>query len=182
MLGSLVTEDRMTLTDPFKDVLNLAQRFQQGALFRQYVMRRMGLVIPAAFLMIVTSLAFAFGTVLFIGGTRPLLVLLALLVAPLVLAGSLLVQAYVFLGWLEGRALAKTLGHRARGKPPGLLAALARKHLDADMGAAPPVPWALALIFLAVPLLMLMASMPALAIVAILLHIAGPVVFARLDC
>ena len=115
MLNRLVREGvAMTITDPLKDALNLAQRFQQGALFRQYVVERMWLVVPAALLMLATSLALAFGIVMYVGGTRPLTVLLSLLIAPFVLVGSLFVQAYLFLAWLEGRALAKSLGRRAR--------------------------------------------------------------------
>jgi hypothetical protein len=170
----------MTLTDPFKDALNLANRYQQGEPFRKYVDERMWLVVPAAFLMLATSLAFALGVVMFVGGTRPLMVLLSLLIAPLVLAGSLFVQGYVFLSWLEGRALAKSLGRRAR-KARGRVAALVQKHLDADLGTPPPVPWLLGGIFLVLPLLMLLVAAPTLAFGVIVLHALAPVAFARLD-
>ena len=149
----------MTLTDPLKDAMNLANRFQKGELFQKYVVERMWLVVPAALLMLVTSLALAFGVVMFVGGTRPLMVLLSLLVAPLVLIGSLFEQGYVFLSWLEGRALAKSLGRRAR-KPRGRAAAWIEKQLDADLGAAPPVPWLLAGIVLVLPLLFLLMASP----------------------
>ena len=170
----------MTLTDPLKDALNLANRFQQGELFRKYVVERMWLVVPAAFLMLATSLALAFGIVMFVGGTRPLMVLLSLLLAPLVLVGSLFVQGYVFLSWLEGRALAKSLGRRAR-KARGRVAAWIQKHLDADLGTLPPVPWLLAAIFLGLPLLSLLMAAPMLAIAVIVLQVLAPVAFARLD-
>ena len=170
----------MTLTDPLKDALNLANRFQHGELFRKYAVERMWLVVPAAFLMLATSLALAFGIVMFVGGTRPLMVLLSLLLAPLVLVGSLFVQGYVFLWWLESRALAKSLGRRAK-KARGRAAAWIQKHLDADLGTLPPVPWLLAAIFLVLPLLSLLIAAPALAIAVIVLHALAPVAFARLD-
>jgi hypothetical protein len=170
----------MTLTDPLKDAMNLANRFQQGELFRKYVVERVWLVVPAALLMLATSLALAFGIVMFVGGTRPLMVLLSLLLAPLVLVGSLFVQGYVFLSWLEGRALAKSLGRRAK-KARGRVAALVQKHFDADLGTAPPVPWLLAGILVGLPLFFLLMAAPMLAIAVIVLHALAPVGFARLD-
>ena len=137
-----------TLTDPLKDALNLAQRFQQATLFRQYVVERLWLVAPAALLMLATGLALAFGIVVYVGGTRPLTVLLSLLIAPFVLVGSLFVQAYLFLSWLEARALAKSLGRRSR-KARARAVAWVERHLEADLGSLPPVPWLLAGIFLA---------------------------------
>lgn len=168
------------ITDPMRDALNLVHRFQEGELFRLYVIERMWLVIPAVLLMLATSLALAFGTVMTIGGTRSIMVLFSLLLAPFVLLGSLFVQGYVFLSWLEGRALARSLGHRAR-RARSRLAAWIEKHLDADLGSVPPVPWVLAAIFLAVPLAMLMLAAPKLAIAVIVLQALGPVAFARLD-
>ena len=168
------------LTDPLKDALNLAQRFQQGALFRRYVVERIWLVVPAALVMLITSLALAFGIVIYVGGTRPLTVLLSLLIAPFVLVGSLFVQAYLFLAWLEARALAKSLARRSR-KARARAVAWVERHLEADLGSAPPVPWLLAGIFLALPLVILMLASPKLAIAVVVLHILTPLAFARLD-
>ena len=170
----------MTFTGPMQEAMNLVQRYQQGELFRRYVTQRMWLVAPAALLIIATSLALAFGIVMFVGGTRPLTVLLSLLLAPFVLAGSLFVQGYVFLSWLEGRSLANSLGHslvKGRGK----LSAWIEKQLDADLGAMPPVPWLLALVFLLLPLVALVLAAPKLAIAVIALQILAPIAFARLD-
>lgn len=170
----------MTITDPMKDALNLAQRYQQGELFRRYVTHRMWLVAPAALLIIATSLALAFGTVAYVGGTRPMTVFLSLLLAPFVLAGSLFVQGYVFLSWLEGRSLEQTLGHRT-GKGRGKLAAWIEKRLEADLGPMPPVPWLFAAIFLLLPLVALVLAVPKLAVAVILLQVLAPIAFARLD-
>lgn len=170
----------MTLTEPLKDAMNLAQRFQQGELFRKYVVERMWLVVPAAALMLATSLALAFGIVVYVGGTRPLTVLLSLLIAPLVLVGSLFVQAYLFLSWLEGRALARSLGRRAR-KARGRAAAWIEGRLDVDLGSLPPVPWLLAAIFLGLPLAILVLAAPKLAFAVIVLQLLAPLAYARLD-
>jgi hypothetical protein len=50
-----------------------------------------------------------------------------------------------------------------------------------DLGAFPPVPWTLAALFLFAPLTMLLmvAPMPALALIA--LSLLAPVIFARFD-
>jgi hypothetical protein len=170
----------MTLTDPLKDALNLAQRYQQGEMFRRYVTQRMWLVAPAALLMAATSLALAFGIVMYVGGTRPMTVFLSLLLAPFVLAGSLFVQGYVFLSWLEGRSLAQSLGHRIV-KGRGKLAAWIEKQLEADLGAMPPVPWVLAAIFILLPLIALVLAAPKLAIAVIVFQVLAPIAFARLD-
>jgi hypothetical protein len=122
----------------------------------------------------------AFGIVVFVGGTRPMTVLLSLLLAPFVLIGSLFVQGYMFLSWLEGRSLAKSLGHSV-GKSRGKLTAWIEKHIEADLGAMPPVPWLLAAIFLLAPLVALAMAAPKLAIAVILLQILAPIAFARLD-
>jgi hypothetical protein len=170
----------MTLTDPVKEAVNLVQRFQQGELFRQYVMQRAWLVIPVALLILVTSLLLAFGIVAYVGGTRPLTVLFSLLLAPLVLVGSLLVQGYLFLSWLEGRALARSLGHRV-GKAPGKAAQWIKRKLGADLGSAPPVPWLPAAILLALPLVALFLASPLIAIAVVAAHVVAPVAYARLD-
>ena len=170
----------MTFTGPMQDALNLVQRYQQGELFRRYVTQRMWLVAPAALLIVATSLVLAFGIVVFVGGTRPMTVLLSLLLAPFVLIGSLFVQGYMFLSWLERRSLAKSLGHSV-GKSRGKLTAWIEKHIEADLGAMPPVPWLLAAIFLLAPLVALAMAAPKLAIAVILLQILAPIAFARLD-
>jgi hypothetical protein len=170
----------MTITGPMKDALDLAHRFQESELFQRYVVQRMWLVAPAALLMLATSLLLAFGTVMYVGGTRSLTVLLSLLLAPFVLVGSLLVQGYVFLAWLEGRAIARSLGHRAK-KQRGRLVAWIARRLDADLGDAPPVPWLFAAILVALPFIALTLSAPTLAIAVMVLQILGPILFARLD-
>lgn len=160
------------------EALNLVQRFQEGEGFRAYVLGRLSLVVPIGLLMILTSLACTAATVLYLGGTRPLFVLLAILLVPFVLVGSLFVQAYAFFSWLESRALARALHRKPR---PGPLAAWLMRKLGVDMGSLPPVPWALAAIFLVLPLAMLVMLAPKLGLLLILLQVLAPIVFARFD-
>lgn len=145
------------------DALNLAHRLKEGAVFRNYLARRLGLVVPLALLALATSIACTAATVLYIGGTHSLLLLLAFFLIPVVLFGSLFVQAYVLLSWLEGRALAKAYPQRMR-RPP-----------------LPAVPWLLAGLALGAPLFFFVLLAPELALPLIGLLIAAPVVYARLD-
>jgi hypothetical protein len=165
------------LLDPLNEGLNLLRRFQEAKGFRSYVMERKALLYPIGMLMVLTSIACAAGTVMYVGGTRSALVLLAMLLVPFVLAGSFFVQAYTFASWLEERALAKAL-HRPRAAGP--IALRLRKH-GMDMGAMPRVPWVLAALFLALPMMLLLSISPALALALIVLHVGAPFAFARLD-
>ncbi len=165
------------LLDPVNQGVDLFKRFREAHGFRTYVMQRMPLLYPIGTLMAVTSMACAAGTVMYLGGTRSALVLLAMLLVPFILAGSLFVQAYTFASWLEERALAKAL-HRP--KAAGPIATLLRKH-GMDMGSMPRVPWVLATVFIALPMTVLWLVSPALAAALIVLHLAAPFAFARLD-
>ena len=166
------------LLDPVNEALTLYRRYQEGQGFKSYVTERRALLVPIGLLVLVTSLACAAATVLYLGGTRSFMVLLAILLVPFVLLGSAFVQAYVYVSWLESRALAKAL-HR-RPKPTGPITA---KLLEAgiDLGSRPPVPWVLAALFLVLPLAMLWLVVPQLAFLLIALHVIAPFAFARLD-
>lgn len=157
------------LLDPVNEAMSLVRRYKEGKGFRGYVRERMKFLVPIGALMFVISVGCAAATVLYLGGTRPILVLFAILLVPFVLIGSFFVQAYTFAAWLENRALSKAL-HR---KPP-----VTR---GIDLGTLPPVPWLLAALFLGLPLLMLFAVVPGVALALILLLVAAPVAFARLD-
>jgi hypothetical protein len=162
------------------DALNLAHRLKEGAVFRNYVLQRLPLIVPLALLTLVASIACTAATVLYIAGTRSFLLLLALFLIPVVLLGSFLVQSYVLLGWLEGRAFAKAYPQHKR-RPPGPLAAFIRRRLGVEMGEVPPVPWVLAAVMLGVPLFLFVLLAPQLALPLIAVLIAAPVVYARFD-
>jgi hypothetical protein len=161
------------------DARGLLQRFQQGEGFQRYVHSRAAFIAPMGLVLLVTSLAFAAATVVFLAGTRFWLGLPALLLSPFVLIGSLAVQLYVLFSWFEGRALALALGHRVAKR--GRAAAWIAKNLHAEMGAAPQVPWVLAALFLAAPFAMLAAVSAKAAIALIAVHVASPILYARFD-
>jgi hypothetical protein len=147
-----------------EDGVDLANRVQGNRPFRSYLEQRAWLVAPAAVLIMIASLACALGLVLFVGGTRPLFVLFSLVLAPFVLAGSLLVQAYVFVSWLEARALAQALGRR-----------LPRRR------KLPIVQSLLAALFVVAPLAMLCSVAPTIGFMIVVLLVAAPFAYARLD-
>ena len=167
------------VTDTLSDARGLLQRFQQSEGFQRYVNSRTAFIAPMGLLLLITSVAFAAASVVFLAGTRVWLGLPALLLAPFILIGSLAVQLYVLFSWLEGRALALALGHRVAKRSPA--AAWIAKNLRAEMGAAPQVPWVFAAIFLAVPLAMLTAVSAKAAIALVVLHVVSPILYARFD-
>lgn len=164
--------------NPLNDGMSLVRRYQTGEGFRAYVKDRMPLLLPIGLLIGFTSLACAASTVLYLGGTRSVLVLFAMLLVPIVLAGSFFVQAYVFANWLESRALARAL-HRKPAHSGAI--ALQLRRAGIDMGTMPPVPWMLAVVFLGLPFAMLFQVAPSFAALLVFLHIVAPLAFARLD-
>jgi hypothetical protein len=144
----------------------LMARMQVGEAFRGYLSRRVALVAPAGLVFLLVSLACAGATVVFLGGLHSWLALPALALAPLVLVGGVYVQGLVFLSWLEGRALARALGHRPRG---------------ATKMPLPRVPWLLAVPALLLPLLLLATVSVQAALVLVAAIALVPVLYARLD-
>jgi hypothetical protein len=143
-----------------REARNLAQRFEQGELFRLYVRRRLWLIGPLCAVMLATSVACAAATIVLFTEIAPWLALVGILLAPLVLFGSLLLQAYVLFSWLEDRALHRAGAHLAR---------------------APDVPWALAAAVVFLPLAILLFIAPAAGLVLLGLQVGGPLLYARYD-
>jgi hypothetical protein len=167
-------------TETLSEARNLVHRFQEGAAFKLYVVRRMWLVIPAGLVILLVGLACAAATVLFLAGGSAWLALPAFLLAPFILIGSLFVQLYVFFSWLESRALAQAF--RRRTKPAqGALARWLAKRTGADMGTFPPVPWILAAVVLVAPLAMLALAAPKAALLLIPLALLTPILYALFD-
>ena len=149
--------------DLLVETQNLIHRFQEGAKFKGHVRARLRLVIPALAVFLLYSVATTAGSVIAVGGTHRLLVLLAMILAPVILLGSLFVQLYVFFTWVEARSL---------GHPPAPKAFLI---------ALPVALRVLAGVFLLTPLLLLMTvSFPA-AVTLLLLLILTPVAYNALD-
>ena len=163
-----------------QEARNLASRFTEGDAFRSYVRHRLHLVIPALLLILAIALSSTVASVVFAAGTRPLFVLMALILAPVVVLGSLFVQTYVFFAWLEGRALARMSAHRPKPAQGKLAAWLARK-LRADLGDPPPMPWAMAALFVLVPMAILAYVAIKLALALVALAVLAPILYSRFD-
>jgi len=158
---------------------NLAGRLQGSDVFRHYVTRRMRLVAPAILFFLATSVACTAASIVFVAGARSsFLVLIALLLAPIVLVGSLFTELYLFFSWLEGRALARAY-HRAA--PAGLIRAWLARKLNADLGAIPRIPWGFAALFLVLPLVLLAVVSAKFAAGVIVLGVLLPIAYARQD-
>jgi len=159
---------------------NLAHRYREVDGFRFYVHERMTLLLPAVLAIALISIACAIGVVVFLADHHSLLALVGILLLPVVLAGSFLVQAYVFFSWIEGRALALEL--RMRHRPaPGPSAKWLMRKFGLDMGPFPPVPWLLAALFVVVPLALLSATWLSFAILAIFIGAVTPITYAKLE-
>jgi hypothetical protein len=157
----------LPLDKTLKDALKLAHRFQEAEGFRNYLRSRLPLIVPAGALFVLISIACAAGTVILLAERHPLLALPGMVLSPFVLVGSFFVQAYVFFSWLESRAIAQALGRR--------------KKTALDFGQMPRVPWALAAVFLVLPLVILAAVSKLTALVLIVLAILVSVLFAKFD-
>lgn len=168
------------LLGPLDDAMQLARRYREVDSFREYVSARLQLMVPAGLLMLVTALACAATPIMLLVGAKPAAALAGLLLAPLVLVGSVFVLVYVFFSWIEERSLAKSLGHRTA-PVPGRIANWLRRKLGADLGKAPRVPWLLAALFVVVPLALLARVAPAIAALLAVLLILAPILYARLD-
>jgi hypothetical protein len=172
---------RFLPVETFKEARNLAGRLQGSDVFRHYVTRRMRLVLPAIVLFLAVSVACTAASIVYIGGTRSsLLVLMALIFAPVILLGSLFVQFHVFFSWLEGRALARAYPHSTKPVQGPLAAWLARK-LKADLGTAPRIPWVVVTFFLFAPLVVLALVSAKFALALVAAEILLPILYARLD-
>jgi len=164
--------------DILTEAPNLIRRYQEGDAFRLYVRQRLALVIPALFVFLTFSIATTAGTVLYVGGTHSFVVLLALVVAPFILLGSLFVQLFVFFWWLEWRAIDRLSGH-----PPKPVAGMPRSlsELRSVMGRPPAVPWGLAAIFLLAPFLALALLSMKTAAVLFLAALLTPILYSVFD-
>lgn len=168
------------LLNVFNDAVNLAGRYKESEMLQNYLRRRLPIVVAAGVLIAVASIACTAGTVLYLAGTRSFLLLLAMLLIPFVLLGSLFVQAYVFLSWLEGRAF-KQAHPQHQDAPAGALGLLLRKHLRVDMRPVPPVPWVLAAIVFLLPLFLFFLLTPKWGVLLVLLLVLAPIGYAVLD-
>jgi hypothetical protein len=168
------------LLGPLDDAAGLVRRYRELDAFRDYLAARLRLVAPAFLLVVVAAVACGLTSIVVLVGTNAVAALLGLLLAPLMLIGSLFVLSLVLFSWLEERSLVRTLGHRV-GPAPGKLARWLKRKLGADLGRVPRMPWLLGLIFVAAPLALLALRAPATVLLLVVLLVLAPVLFARLD-
>ncbi|HJS38452.1 MAG TPA: hypothetical protein VJ789_10030, partial [Burkholderiales bacterium] len=147
------------LLGPLDDALALARRYREVDAFHDYVVDRARLVIPAVVLIAVAGVACGLVPIMALVGTRPIAALAGLLLAPVMLLGSLFVLTLMFFSWLEERSLARSLGHRT-GPRESKAARWMRKKLGADLGRLPRVPWLLAALLVALPFAILANLVP----------------------
>jgi hypothetical protein len=146
-----------------KDAGNLLAHLREGEPFRDHVQERLRLVVPALAVYALVAAACAAATAVFFADLSSWLTLPGFLLAPAVLVGSLYLEGLVFLLWLERRALALALGHTPRG----------------GIGELPRVPPGALLLL--VPLLMLVAVWPLVALVLVAAAALVPLLYARFD-
>jgi hypothetical protein len=162
-----------------EDALALAARFKDVDSLRRHAVERKPLLQGASAVLVLLGLACGAGVFLFFAGSGGWVALPAMMLAPTMVLGSLLVLFYVFFSWVEARALARALGHRT-GRASVLEKWLRRK-ARVDLLARPALPWLPAALLVALPLALLFAAAPAAGTALILVAIAGPLVYARLD-
>lgn len=161
------------------DALALAARFRDVEPLSRHVARRKPLLQGASAVLVLLGLGCGAGVFAFLAGLSTALTLPAVLLAPLVALASVAVILYVFFSWIEARALAQSLGHRTA--PSSFVETWLRRKLRADLVARPQVPWLAAALCVALPLALMAAASLLAALALVVLGIATPIVYARLD-
>jgi len=142
---------------------DLALRFRDGPVLRPYVRARLPLATAAALVFAVLVTAGVAATTVLLTRLYPPLVLPAFLLAPFLLAGGCCVAAYLFVSWLEFRALRRALHH------------------DPGPRALPRIPWALVAAFLGIPLLALLIVWWKIGLPLVALGVATPFLYSHFD-
>jgi hypothetical protein len=172
---------RVALLDPIDDARELLRRLQSNELFQHYLRERWLHALPLAAGVALAGLALSGAAMAFILRTGTLLALTAtIVVAPLVLIGSVWVQAQVLLSWLEGRSLAKLQEHR-RARERGPIGRWVARRFRIDLGPPPRVPWVPALVFVVLPAAMLAGVAAPVAAGLVVFQIVAAIIFARRD-
>ncbi len=172
---------RTALLDPIGEARALLQRLQSNEMFQRYLRERSLHALPLGAGVAIAGLALAWGAMAFIGRAGTFLAVLTAIVSALcVLAGSVLVQAYVLLSWLEGRSLAKLQEHR-RARDRGPAARWIAQRFRIDLGPPPRVPWIPALVLVVLPAMMLVSVAPAIAAGVAVFQLVAAIIYARRD-
>ena len=171
---------RLLLMNALEDAPALWRRFHEVESFNFYVHERMPAILVAMLILFLISIGCVMGIVTLLPDMHWIFVLPILLLLPIVLAGSLFVQTYVFFSWIEGRSMERELTTRHKASR-GPLASWLQQKLKVDLGPFPSVPWLLAAVFVLAPLVMLAWTWPPAAAGFIAIAILMPVAYAVID-
>ena len=171
---------RTALLDPIDDARNILRRLQSNEMFQRYLQERSLYVLLLAAGVVITGLALAGGTVTFLMNRGTLLALVMIVFTPIVLVGSVLVQAYVLLSWLEGRSLAKLQEHR-RARERGPISRWAARSFRIDPGPPPRVPWVPAVVLFVLPAAMLAGVAALVAAGLVVFQTVAAIIYATRD-
>lgn len=171
---------RQLLTNTLENAHALLQRLRDVESFNFYVHERMPGILAALLAMFFISIGCVMGIVTLLPDMHWALVLPMLFVIPVVLAGSMFTEMYVFFSWIEGRSMEKALGSRHKAAR-GAISSWLRRKLHVDLGPSPPIPWFLATLFLVMPLVMLAYTWLPAAAGFIALGVLMPFTYAFLD-
>ncbi|HUL92697.1 MAG TPA: hypothetical protein VLV56_10140 [Burkholderiales bacterium] len=172
---------RYALLDPVDDALGILRRLQSNEMFQRYLRERRLHALPLVAGVALAGLALSGAAMMFIMHAGTLLVVLAaIVVAPVVLVASVWVQMHVLLSWLEGRSLAMVQEHR-RARDRGPIGRWVARRFRIDMGPPPQVPWIPALVFFLLPAAMLVRVAAPVAAGLAVFQIVAAIVYARRD-
>jgi polyferredoxin len=150
-------------TDTLDDARNLVVRLQNVPAFRDYVLHRLNVLLPAGIviaLLIAAAVAAAASLLIALNAS---LVLPAFLLAPLFFVAGCAVAAYLLLAWMEFLSLGRSLRH------------------SPDPHALSRIPWIPVGVFLVVPLLALATHWWKIGLPLIALGLAMPLLIAHID-
>ena len=172
---------RYALLDPIEDTRAVLRRTRNNEPFRQYLLERWLHALLLVAVIVFASLVLAGAAWVSIMGAGMLLaVLAALAIAPILLIGSLWVQARVLVSWLEGRSLAKLQEHR-HPRRRGPIGRWFVRRFRIDMGPFPQVPPIPALLFFLLPAALLARLSVPVAAGLFAFQIVAAIVYARRD-
>ena len=171
---------RYFLIDTVEDARGLMRRYQEVDSLNMYFHDHVLGIVSSMLILFFISIGCVMGLFTLLPDMHWLFVLPMLLLLPVVLAGSFLVQTYVFFSWLEGRSMERALASRHKA-PRGAVASWIQQKLKLDIGPLPSIPWFLSTIFVLAPLVMLAYTWLPAAAAFIALAILMPLLYAVYD-
>jgi|SRR5579864_26779 len=174
MLGQLRPRNAL------RDARDLVLKLQRDEVFRDYVAARVWAAIPVVFVFVLVSticaIAIMFAAAQLVAPPVPVWFrAFALLLGAAVWVGGVAAQTCVFLGWLEERAAHRSRASRGNkaAVPTGVWAYLKYSRTLA--------PWILVALCVVLPLAILAAYAPLVALLLAFLGVLAPVLFRKFD-